>query len=346
MSLPVLHPVLASPFEALFRLAVTVRNALYDRGLLRSVALPGITISIGNIALGGTGKSPMVMHVARLLLAAGAKPAILTRGYGSDLRKDDSLALLGGEVLMPPRGARLLPDEARMQSALLSGVPVIAGPNRAAAAARFLREKPEFAPTHWLLDDGFQHRQLKRTVDLVLLDAREPFGNGHTLPRGPLREGPAALRRASAVIFTRGSRDWPRANAVSEAQRLCLGPILRAELLTGALPGYDPAQHQPALLAAGIAKPDALRRQLEGSGVRILDSYTVPDHAPFDRAVLAERASRARSIVTTAKDYWRDPSIFAGMTVPVLIVPLDVRFDTPSERQLLALLASGIKPSL
>jgi tetraacyldisaccharide 4'-kinase len=300
--------------------------------LLKGRKLPGRVVSVGNIAVGGTGKSPVVAWIAAALVARGQRPAILTRGYGSDLRGDDSLALLGGAVLMRARRAERLPDEARMQSVALPGVPVIAGPRRYEAAKRFLAEHADKAPTHWLLDDGFQHRQLARDVDVVLLDAGSPFGNGMLLPRGMLREPVDALKRASVVVFTRATASTPSAADVAKVRAATTARTYKAVFETGDLVSpqhhvFDATRHAPVLVVSGIADPTALRRELAGRGIGVGDELIVPDHGRIVRAEVARRSARAAGIVTTAKDYWRDPAAFADLDRPVFILPLAVRLD-------------------
>lgn len=171
--------------EPLYRSAIAARNAAFDRGWRKIVTLPRPVISVGNITTGGTGKTPMVIHLARQLLAAGRSPAILTRGYRAE-RTGFS-------------------DEARLfAEAFGESVPVGVGADRVAAAERLLRDHPEIDV--FVLDDGFQHRRVHRDLDLVLVDATNPFGYGHVLPRGLLREPVGGLRRADAVIVTRAEQ--------------------------------------------------------------------------------------------------------------------------------------------
>ena len=157
-----------------------LRNKLFDFGIKRAHRLDRPVISIGNITTGGTGKTPAVQWIARRLITAGHRPASLLRGYTV--------------------GASTQSDEAILLERSLK-IPVIANPDRVAAGRQLIVTHPEIDVI--LLDDGFQHRRLYRDLNLVLIDATNPFGYGHVLPRGMLREPLAGLRRADVLIVTR-----------------------------------------------------------------------------------------------------------------------------------------------
>jgi tetraacyldisaccharide 4'-kinase len=328
--------VVTLPLAALMRCAVAGRGWLYDRGILSSVELPGRVISVGNLAVGGTGKTPVVMALARHLVALGHRPAILTRGYGSTLRAGDSMALSAGEVVVAPHAASSIPDEARLQSVTLPGVPVVVGRDRAAAAQRFLAQIPknQAAPTHWLLDDGFQHRRLKRHKDIVLLDADSPLANGHLLPSGALREPPAALARADLILMTRGD-DVPNAwrSKLGALTKASVFPVpFRTSMPTLAVDGrtaFDAARHNPVALMAALARPERFKRDAEALGLTVAHVVWRADHARFSVEDVQAAAANVRSIVTTGKDYWRDPAVFAGLAIPVFVIALNA--ELPAE---------------
>src|SRR5512143_2175053 len=158
-----------------------LRRALYHRGMFKAKRLPAPVISVGNLAVGGTGKTPMVACLAGLWQDRGKRVVILSRGYGG--RKKKITLLSDGESIYhrPPE----VGEEPYWLARTLPGVVVYTGANRYAAG---MSAWQKFKPDLYLLDDGFQHFQLHRCLDLVLLDAASPFGNGHLLPRGPLRE--------------------------------------------------------------------------------------------------------------------------------------------------------------
>ena len=320
----------ATFFSELYGLIVYLRSRLYFFGLLRPRTLPGQTISIGNLAAGGTGKSPLTIHLAELLIQAGARPAILTRGYGSDLKSSDSMALLAGKVCMASARLARAPDEGMMQSVALPTAPVIIGRSRYAAAQRFLREHPHYQPTHWLLDDGMQHWQLTRDYELVLLDARAPIPR--LLPRGVARERASALKRADSIILTRCSNGVPTLEQLKILGELAPVSIVQTAMLTR-LPEhsvegghrFDAAIHPPVCLVSAVAQPEALLAAVTTQlGLTVAVEIRLADHGLIDKRRLLSAAATCGSILTTAKDYWRDPMVFAGLPLPVFVLQLTV----------------------
>ncbi len=169
--------ILLSPFGWLYGAGIKARNALYQKGVFKSFNLGVKTISVGNITVGGTGKTPMVAFIARNLIEKGEKVCILTRGYGRDNPKERIVVSDGEKILADARDAG---DEPFELANNLHGKAVIVSDARRAEAGNWVREK--FGITTFILDDGFQHLRLKRDLDLVLLDATNPFGNGNLLP--------------------------------------------------------------------------------------------------------------------------------------------------------------------
>jgi tetraacyldisaccharide 4'-kinase len=176
---------------------VKLRRILYKKAFLKSKRLPCPIISIGNITVGGTGKTPMAVYVAQVLKQLGYKVVIISRGYKGKAEKVGGIVSDGRALLMTPEIAG---DESYMMASRLKDVPVILGKNRFKAGKLAISE---FAPDVIVLDDGFQHLKLQRDLDLVLLDYRKPFGNEHLLPRGVMREPASALFCANAIILTR-----------------------------------------------------------------------------------------------------------------------------------------------
>lgn len=279
-----------------YRLAVAARNAAYDAGVLprRGVGVP--VISIGNLTLGGTGKTPLVAWAARAVMRRHHRPAIVSRGYAAR------------------RGDRS--DEAAELALLLPGVPHVADRDRVAAARAAATGGAEVV----LLDDGFQHRRLARDLDIVAIDATDPFGCGHLFPRGLLREPPAALARADAIVLTRAlSVDAPRR---AEIRRLVLHARAGRDI-----DAWAEAVHRPVGLRtwsgtirpletlagrrvvgfAAIGNPAAFRATLAATGADVSDFLAFADHHHYaggDLESLAARAERARAdlVVTTLKD--------------------------------------------
>ena len=190
--------IILSPIGKLYGLVMDARNRLYDRGVLASHALGARTISVGNITTGGTGKTPLVALISEILLDAGETVCILTRGYGRENQRERVLVSDGQQVLVDAaRGG----DEPVELAERFGGRVIIVADSDRLAAGRWAKEK--FGVTAFVLDDGFQHRRVKRDVDIVCVDATDPCGGGRGLPAGRLRERLVELRRADAIVLTR-----------------------------------------------------------------------------------------------------------------------------------------------
>ncbi len=281
------HAVIAAttaPLAALFGVGVRLRNRAYDTGLLpaRSVGIP--VVSVGNLSVGGSGKTPVTRWIASRLHARGVRPGIVSRGYGAD-----ELAL----------HRRWNPE-----------LPVVADPDRVLGVAAAAEAGAQVA----VLDDGFQHRRLARDADVVLVGARDPFPP-RLLPRGPYREPLSALQRASAVLVTaRGEGERAAGEALVAALRRLPRhpPVGLLHLVAGGwfrLDGTETAPPDPAeslLVVASVARPQGVERLVReavgaGPGIELL---SFPDHHPYTAGDLAQVGARAqtRRIVTTEKD--------------------------------------------
>lgn len=185
------------PAALAYGLLQRLRAALYRSGFVASRRLPRPVVSIGNIAAGGTGKTPVTAHIARLLIGQGLSVAVLSRGYGGTLEGRCAVVSDGTSMLMT---AEECGDEPYLLASTMPGLIVVIGPDRYQAGCLALER---LNVDIFLLDDGFQHLRLQRDLDILLLDCAKPFGNGWTLPAGLLREPPAAVRRADLIIRTR-----------------------------------------------------------------------------------------------------------------------------------------------
>lgn len=275
-----------TPLSWLFGAATATRNLLFDVGLFRTHSLGLPTVSVGNLTVGGTGKTPVAAWVAQRLLAAGGRPAILLRGYGD--------------------------DEPHVHRLLTPGIPVIADASRVRGAAAARAQ----GATVLVLDDAFQHRQVHRDVDLVLI-AAEQRGGRRLLPAGPLREGRGALRRASLLVVTRKSASlgdaeacaasWTGFAGAPDCAILALAPreLLAASGEDGLAPLALPSLRGRAVLAvSAIGNPHAFESQLTALGA-VVTSARYPDHHPFSEAdlnALAGRAAPEMLVVCTLKD--------------------------------------------
>ncbi len=287
--------------SALFEGFTRLRAAGYERGWLARVAVPVPVVSVGNLTAGGTGKTPCVAFLARKLGVRGRRVGILSRGYGA-----------------PRNAPRRENDEARWFEATLPGVERVQDPDRVAGALELLSRGVDVI----LLDDGFQHRRLARDLDLVLVDATRPWGlpppsGGGApvqacLPRGLLREPPAALARADALVLTRtdqlATRELDALRA--ELERIAPGrPLLCGVHRPVRLCGPDGQMlalaellgREVDLLSA-IGNPEAFQRTLEGLGARVASHRVFPDHHLYSSADLTGLGVGGRWLVTTEKD--------------------------------------------
>ena len=316
------------PLSGLYGAGVALRLGLYRRGVLsvRSASRP--VVSIGNVAAGGTGKTPLVRWLAAELVRRGRHPSILTRGYGRSSR--------GTVVVSDGRGAlagvAASGDEPALLARALPSVPIVADARRFVAAAR---AETLAAPVDLhLLDDGFSHVGLARDVDVVLLDATDPDAGGALLPAGLLREPLSALARADLVVVTKTEQADPDA-ALEVARRWAPGvPVFRARTeVLGIRDGegrhVDPSD-LPAgttVAVAGIARPDAFRATLASVGVSPAELLSFRDHEPYGPAAVGriERAleeTGANAVVTTEKDAVK---LDAPLGVPVFRVAVEAR---------------------
>ena len=303
--------LLAQGLAGLYGLGALTRRRAYDRGWFKVKHLPAPVISVGNLTVGGTGKTPVVACLARLLLAQGKHPAILSRGYGG--RAVDVTRISDGRrlYLKPPE----VGEEAYWLARALPGVAVYTGPCRYAAGLAAWRE---LRPDLFLLDDGFQHFQLHRDLDIVLLDAAHPFGNGRLLPAGPLREPPGVLAAARVLILTRFLTDRHQDQLQTIQRMFPDKTVLTAAILPTGARLYPEERGepltslagQPLFAFAGLARPGVLEETLADLGVDLKGFRGFGDHHAYSRKDLQElvqaaRAQGARALITTAKDWAR-----------------------------------------
>lgn len=278
------------------------RALCYRLGILPSHRLPRPVISVGNIALGGTGKTPAVAWVASRLMARGKKVCVLSRGYGGSDEGQIRIVSDGKNLLSSPEQAG---DEPCQLAGMLPGLMVVIGADRYRAG---LHAVERLNPDVFIMDDGYQHLKLKRDLNILLLDAEKPFGNGLTLPGGLLRESPAAASRADLVLCTR-TRGSARVAPVPE-KPICwtkhkLSGIV--PLVGGPRSGFETAQGARVMAFSGIANPDAFFDGLEAVGVKPVTTLSFPDHARYDEPEIAailrlKIASRSTVLLTTQKD--------------------------------------------
>jgi tetraacyldisaccharide 4'-kinase len=306
-----------SPLAWSFRAAAAGRNLLFDTDLRPARRLEVPVVSVGNITVGGTGKTPLVAVLARRLASAGRRPAIVSRGYGGHNAKRPGspvLVVSDGRRRDPTATAAVAGDEPVLLASMLAGIPVLVCRDRH-KGGRAAREQCGAGLV--ILDDGFQHRALHRDADLVVLDAGDPFGGGRMLPAGPLREPPGSLRRAHLAILTRADcRDRFEAAASSVRLHAPDLPLFRARHRpVGLRPAADGGETRPlstlsgapVAAFAGLARPENLLATLENLGARVRRFDPFPDHHAYSageirRLVEAGNRAGAELVITTAKD--------------------------------------------
>ncbi|WP_217442135.1 tetraacyldisaccharide 4'-kinase [Myxococcus sp. CA039A] len=331
---------LLSPLTALswtYAAAVRLRGALYDLGMLRAERVEGLrVISVGNLNVGGTGKTPAVLHLAELLVREGRKVGILTRGYGR--RSQEPCTFTGAESLPPVEDAG---DEPLLLASRCPSVRIFVNADRVSSA---WRARDDYGLDTVLLDDGFQHRRLARDENLVVVDEAVGLGNGHMLPRGPLREPASSLRRAT-LLWVRTSTPpcataSPIVSRAGEAPRApfdarALGLPAEGEGLPRVRARYGPSawvdpsgglhptealSGQGVLALAGLGRPGGFLKTLRSLGVEVLDAALFPDHHRFTVDELRDVEARAAKlgavkVVTTEKDAVRLPVGFLAWKV-------------------------------
>lgn len=297
----------------LFRLGTDARRWGYARGLFRTRSLSHPVISVGNLSVGGTGKSPMVAYLAGLTRELGFEPAILTRGYRGKAESGNLLVSDGSQVLADSIEAG---DEAYMLASTLPTTPVGVGANRW-ETGRLVEERLPHPRRLFLLDDGFQHLRLARDLDLVAIDATLPPTSDELLPLGRLREPLESLRRADAALLTRchlATKQLPLLEA--EIQSVIPGlPLFRFRtvLVEGVWVPEEKAvsleetARRKAVALAAIGNPSQFLGDLGRSGLRVINEFLFRDHHPFTQAEIDQILDRSRRLnadllVTTEKD--------------------------------------------
>jgi tetraacyldisaccharide 4'-kinase len=320
---PVTYPFIYAPAK-LYELGVRARAAFYENGLFEIRKLKAPVISVGNLTVGGAGKTPCVAFLARFLRDEGYEVAILSRGYRRESTGRVEVSD-GREILCGPNESG---DEPFLLAKSCPGARVVVDRDRY-AAGKWLEDRGRISV--FILDDGYQHLGLARDLNLLLIDASEPLDQAKMIPFGRLREPITAMRRADAVIVTRSDQSFDR-RALENAIRKFARPdtpvfygrhkltdLIRLDGAGGAGPADFARKRVVAM--SGIARPDHFVADLERLGMEIALRRDFDDHHRYTREELSEiikraREARAEAVITTEKDAANLPAGFAGSAPP------------------------------
>lgn len=299
------------PFSPFYSAAMKAREKLYHSGTFKTHSLPVPVISIGNLVLGGTGKTPTVRYVAKLLSDIGMSPAIISRGYGGSAKNIVNIVSDGRQLLLSPDVSG---DEPFMLAQMLPNLPVITGSKRINPCKYAVEQ---LGADIIILDDGFQHMAVSRDINLVLFDATALAGNSRIFPGGPLREPVSALARCDALIITGTMQE-----NLTRASKF--GEILRDKFPEKPIfySSYGPSkilsskgEEQPETLTknrffafCGIANPQRFAKSLEAGNIDMAGLLTRPDHAIYSSQDVIKlnklaRVNDATAFITTFKDF-------------------------------------------
>jgi tetraacyldisaccharide 4'-kinase len=348
-SLGPLSPLLAL-CSILYGTGVKLRLSSYKHRCFKKKSLPGFVVSIGNLTAGGTGKTPAVIMLARWALKEGYRVAVLSRGYRGRYKEKFFEVSDGEAIKADPQKSG---DEAYLLARKLDGIPIVISRKRYIAGS-FAHRK--FGTNFFVLDDGFQHLELKRDLDLVLIDAASSFGNGHLLPWGPLREPTDQLARADVVILTRFSNQ-------KSAQRT-------TDLLNEKFPAIPIfcADHKPekvvfpqlneshdldflkgkrVLAFAGLARPEVFRETLIRLGADLVYFKSFRDHYRFKpneiQALIQMREGLGAQYLLTSEKDWVRMAAFAPMCPEMGY--LSIKFTMVSDQDgFFKMIKGAIKP--
>ena len=327
------------PFTLPYGAVAHLRARAYRKGILKSQRLDGTVISVGNLTTGGTGKTPMVLWIAERLLAEQKNVGILTRGYRGE--KIAAASKNNSQTAAMNAGAKTISrtgDEVRLlQTRLGNRVQFGIGANRYEQG----RELAKRGVNWFVLDDGFQRLQLARDVDIVLIDATNPFSGGRLLPAGPLREPRSALARADIIVITRSTH----APAIESAiRRDCAAPIFYARpkldyvrsFTDGQLGGTVAPDALPKLFAfCGIGNPAAFLDDLRTWGLDVVGHKFFPDHHRYsdkdDQEIMQQAgAAGASALICTEKDLYNLCGIYYGK-LPTFIASISMQIDNADD---------------
>ncbi len=322
----------------LYKLAVSLRAILYEKGLLKSHTLMHPIISVGNLTVGGTGKTPFVLYLAQILKEAGYQPIVLTRGYKGWAKNQTLLVSDGQKIFCSPEECG---DEAWMLAQKLPEVPIVVGKNRY-RAGRLVEDR--YQKVIHILDDGYQHLQLKRNLNILFLDATDPFGGHQLLPTGRLREPLSAIRRADLIIITRAhfpldldeiEMNIRKHNPIVPLSYFYHDAISIADVRNGQLFRLRDFIGKRVVALAAIGNPNIFLQDLEHYQMQVLDQFLFQDHHSYvqgelDQVIRRRAQLKANAIITTEKDAVRLRRLSFGQD-QIFSLQIEAKPEDPQE---------------
>ncbi len=327
----------ASP---LYGAGAWVNRVLHENGMMERRRLPAVVVSVGNITLGGTGKTPFCIWLIEALKRHGRKPGVLTRGYG---REDENALTLVHSGRKLRADADTAGDEPVLLGKRLRNVPIVACANRYRGGRALLR-KCELDTL--VLDDGFQHHRLDRQADIVLVDATRPLSLLRLFPRGSMREPASSLGRAHLIVLTRWNQADEPKRVLREVKRSAPSvPIVRAVVEPAGGTRLRDGQHLPAeslngkrvIVICGVGNPESVRQTVRDAGMRVVSFKALGDHEHITRSLLRkaeQRRVRAKAdyVLVTEKDAVKITAPEA-LAESVVSLRMELRMLTPKDRK-------------
>ncbi|MBT3176581.1 MAG: tetraacyldisaccharide 4'-kinase [Desulfobacula sp.] len=326
-----------------YGLGVRFRLWLYNKGILKQRALPCFVISVGNIVVGGTGKTPMAIYLAQVLKKMGKQPVVVSRGYKGCYKGDAGIVSDGDKIFLSAKDSG---DEPYMM-AKRRAFPIVIGKDRFKAGMRAINA---FKPDVIVLDDGFQHLKLKRDLDFLLLDYLSPLGNKRFLPAGRLRESPlTCAQRTDALIFTRCLDIDENTESIDEVLKyytdrpefktfhrpFILKHIVKGTNLKTSQNDVGGLKGKKAVLFSGIAKNFSFYNTMKELGINILDHLEFKDHYRYkdsDILMINKLAKKvcADLVLTTEKD-WAKLDKDSKWGLDLIVMGIQIEFEHPQK---------------
>ncbi len=337
----ILFPLLLLSF--LYDVILRIRLLFYSTGIIKKQQLSAKVISVGNLTVGGTGKTPMVIALAEILMKNNKKAAILSRGYKSQDEGRLKIVSDGKGVKLDTASAG---DEPYLIAERLKGAPVLICSDRY-ESGRYAIEN--FDADTIILDDGFQNLAIKKNIDILLIDAMNPFGNAHLLPRGILREPFSAIKRADIVIITKA--DYPKNvpnivncirlyNEHAPIFKAVYKPSILVNIATGRKEGINSLNNKSVSIFSGIANPLSFSYLIKNTGATIVEEFVFNDHHSYIRGdlgkIVGSKAKDIDMIITTEKDAVKIRGLIKE-DVNIWAVRIDLSIDDISELERLLL---------